>query len=189
MSEDNPDFTDTEYSEGEANVEDSSQVPQQPKDVFDLGALNKELGTNYASAEDAVKGLKNLKSFVGSKEEKVKEKVLDEGRFIPKEDYERDMFYLKHGDLEPYKELIDARAKTLGVSPSEVVEKDDYMKATLEKLRGYDDTEKAKSVLMSNPRLGQVTDKLQVAREAASKGDFVAAESNAVKAVMDAVSE
>jgi hypothetical protein len=192
MSEDKPDFTDTEdfYSEGETNVEDASQEPQQPKgDVFDLGALNKELGTNYASKEEAVKGLKNLKSFVGSKEEKVEKKVLDEGRFIPKEDYERDMFYLKHADLEPYKELIDARSKVLGVSPSEVVEKDDYMKSTLEKLRGYDDTEKAKSVLMSNPRLGQVTDDLQLAREAVQKGDFVSAENSAVKAVLGSTSE
>jgi len=186
MSEDKPAEA-TPVKEAKANVEDA---PQQPKaDVFDLGKLNDELGTNYATHDDAIKGLKNLKSFVGAKEDKVAEKVIDEGKFITKNQYEQDMFYSRREDLAPYKDIINARAKELGVSPANAVENDDPLKNTLEKLRGFDDTEKAKSVLMSNPRLGQVTDKLDVAREASSKGDYVTAEKNAVAAVMDAVSK
>jgi len=185
MSDDKP--TDpTLATDGSVNVGDASRELQ-PKAVFDLGKLNSELGTNYASVDEAVKGLKNLKSFVGAKEEKVQEKVLDEGKFITREQYEKDLFYSQHEDLAPYKDIIDARAEVLKVSPKEVVEKDPILKGTLEKLRGYDDTEKARSVLMSSPRLGQVTDKLQVAQEQVAKGNYVAAEQNAVRAIMDAI--
>lgn len=185
MSEDKPEGTDPAQAEGASNVGDASQGLQ-PKDVFDLVKLNEELGTNYATPQKALEGLKNLKSFVGSKVETVKEKVLDEGKFITKEQYEQDLFYSRNADLAPYRDLINARADVLKTTPANVVESDPVIKSTLEKLRGYDDTEKAKSVLMSNPRLGQVTDALEVARAAADKGDFNVANDNAVKAVMDA---
>lgn len=184
MSEDKPDAP-TPEEEGVANVEDASQELQE--DVLDLDSLNTELGTNYSSKEEAVKGLKNLQSFVGAKEEKVSEKVIDEGKFVSKEQYDEDMFYSQNPDLDPYKEIISARATALGMSPKDAVAKDDVLKENLEKLRGYDDTEKAKSVLMSNPRLGQVTDNIKVGQEAAAKGDYVAAEAAATKAVMDAI--
>lgn len=184
MSEDKPADA-TPEKEATANVEDASQELQE--DVFDLTKLNEQLGTTYKSVDEAVKGIKNLQSFVGAKEEKVQEKVMDEGKFVSKEQYEQDMFYSQNPDLNAYKEIINSRATTLGVSPKDAVENDDVLKNSLEKLRGYDDTEKAKSVLMSNPRLGQVTDNLQVAKDAAAKGDYVSADIAATKAVMDAI--
>lgn len=71
----------------------------------------------------------------------------------------------------------------MNVRPADAVANDASLKLTLEKLRGYDKTESAKSVLMTNPRLGQVTDDMQRAQEASAKGDYRTAEDAAVKAV------
>lgn len=184
MSEDNPTVP-TPEMDGTVNVGDASKELQ-AKALFDLAKLNEELGTNYASTEKALEGLKNLKSFVGSKVETVKAKVLDAGMFITKEQYEQDMFYSRNSDLAPYKDIINARAEVLETTPEKVVESDPIIKSTLEKLRGYDDTEKAKSVLMSNSRLGQVTDALETAQTALKSGDYSTASKNAVQAVLDA---
>lgn len=173
--------TPTPQGEGTSVVNGDAQV-----ESLSLDELNKLTGSTYKTVEDAKKGIQNLRSFVGAKEEKVIEKVVNTGEFITKEQYEQDVFYSKHEDLVPYKDIINARAKELKLTPWDAVEKDNSLKDTISKLRVADETEKAKSVLMSSPRLGQVTDSLSVAREAVQKGDFNAASLNAVKAVMDA---
>lgn len=186
MSEDTPQTPDTEESEGGQSVGDTTQDTK--PEGLTLEQINDLTGKQYKSLEDAQKGIQHLSSFVGKRQEKVAEEVIETGNFITKDQYEQDMFYSKREDLVPYKDIINARARELNLSVSEAVEKDEALKTSLDKLRGYDDTEKARSVLMSNPRLGQVTDKLSVAREASAKGDFVAAEKNAVAAVMDIAS-
>lgn len=181
--EDNQETTDTvEQTEGGTNVEGAALT---------LDQLNEKLGTKYTSIEDAVSGIKETKNYVGKagkvEKENAKLKEALEGKsgdFITKEQYEQDMFYSKNSDLEPYKDIINARAKELGIRPADAIEKDDSLKTTLEKLRGFDKTESAKSVLMSNQRLGQVTDDMAKAQEAVTKGDFRTAQDSAVKAVM-----
>jgi len=150
-----------------------------------LDQLNTELGTRYQTVEAAVKGLKETKSYVGKVGQAKDAPVVDAGQYITKEQYEQDMFYAGKPDLAPYKEIINARAKELGVRPADAIASDTALKTTLEKLRGYDETESAKSVLMTNQRLGQVTDHLAKAQEAVSKGDHRTAESAATKAVLD----
>lgn len=190
MSEDTPlvpetpeDVAKNIVGEGNQSVEDTTQVTT-PKGLT-LEQINTSTGKDYKTLEDAVKGIQNLSSFVGQREEKVVKNLTQKGEFITKDQYNQDMFYSKNPELVPYKDIIDSRASVLKVSVQDAVEKDPILKDTLSKLHGYDDTENAKSVLMSNPRLGQITDKLQVAHDALAKGDHQAAEKSAVDAVMD----
>lgn len=179
MPEDNPVATVPEgspASEGSTHVEGTALT---------LDQLNSKLGTRYQTVDAALEGLKETKNYVGKVGQTPKQTEVDPNQFVSKEQYEQDMFYAQNPDLTPYKEIINARAKELGIRPAEAVSNDGALKGTLEKLRGYDQTESAKSVLMSNPRLGQVTDHLQVAQEASQKGDHLTAESAATKAVLE----
>ena len=184
MPDDNQDYTDTiDTVEGAANVE---------SDSLTLDQLNQFLGTKYPSKEEALKGLKETKNYVGKAGTVEKEnKALMErlggntGEFITKDQYEQDLFYSRNSDLEPYKDIINARAKELNLRPADAIVNDASLKQTLEKLRGFDKTEGAKSVLMSNQRLGQVTDNLEKAQTAIKSGDSRSAEKFAVGAVME----
>jgi len=189
MAEDNQPITDTPVDpvaeatgEGEGNVDASALT---------LDQLNTQLKTQYKTMDEAVKGLVETKNYVGKagtveKElNALKENLgASDGEFITKDQYEQDLFYSKNSDLEPYKDIINARAKDLGVRPADAVNDDASLKQTLEKLRGFDSTENAKSVLMSNQRLGQVTDDMEKAQEAQQKGDMRGASDSAVKAVL-----
>lgn len=197
MAEDNQVQTDTQApdlqggdqgtGEGGTNVE---------ADSLTLDQINEKLGTKYSSMEQAIDGLKETKNYVGKagqvekENAELKQKIESkDGEFITKEQYEQDIFYSKNEDLAPYKDIINARAKELGIPPAEAIENDDSLKGTLEKLRGFDKTEGAKSVLMSNQRLGQVTDHIEKANEAAKAGDHRTAESSAVSAVVESFSK
>jgi len=149
-----------------------------------LDQLNTELGTRYQTVEAAVKGLKETKSFVGKVGQETKTQEVDTSKFVSKDQYEQDMFYAGQPKLAPYKEIINARAKELGIRPADAVANDAALKTTLEKLSGYDETENAKSVLMT-PRLGQVTDNIAKANEASSKGDHRTADLAATRAVLE----
>lgn len=175
MPENNPAATVPEQSEGSAHVEGTTLT---------LDQLNSELGTRYQTVDAAVKGLKETKNYVGKVGQEPKAQEVDTSKFVSKEQYEQDMFYAGQPKLAPYKEIINARAKELGVRPADAVANDAVLKTTLEKLSGYDETENAKSVLMT-PRLGQVTDNIAKANEAAGKGDFRTAETAATRAVID----
>lgn len=89
-------------------------------------------------------------------------------------------FYANNPDMKPYKELIDSYGKP----PDEVV-KMDIFQTIHAKLRAHDENESARSVLQSNPRLGQVTDKIKEAREIAQT-DNSSAGRLATEAVIDA---
>lgn len=174
MPEDNPVAPVPAEAEGSTHVEGTALT---------LDQLNEKLGTRYQSVETALEGLKETRNFVGKAGQATKDVSVDPEKFITREQYEQDVFYSRNADLEPYKDIINARAKDLGVRPADAINNDPSLKATIEKLRGYDKTESAKSVLMTNPRLGQVTDDMQKAQEASAKGDHRTAETSAVKAV------
>ena len=184
MAEDTQVDTDTTEVEGETNVDSTALT---------LDQLNERLGTKYPDMEKAVEGLKETKNYVGKagtvEKENVELKAQLEGKvqgdYITKDQYDQDMFYSKNNDLSAYKDIINARANELKLTPAEAVESDESLKQTLEKLRGFDKTEEAKSVLMSNQRLGQSSDKMEKAEEAQKSGNYQAAESNAVGAVME----
>lgn len=90
-------------------------------------------------------------------------------------------FYLDNPDYKPYRDLI----RSLGSDPEKVIQTDVF-KSTFSKLKAHDETENSKSVIHSNPRIGQVTDKISKAREAVKAGNHSEAAANAVDAVLDA---
>ena len=178
MPEDNPVVSVPPSSVGEGNTHVEGIT-------LTLEQLNAELGTRYQTPEAAIKGLKETKSFVGKVGQEPRVQEVDPSQYITKEQYESDLFYAGKPNLAPYKEIINARAKELGIRPADAVTNDAVLKTTLEKLSGYDETESAKSVLMTNPRLGQVTNNMQKAQESMAKGDYRSAEAAATKAVTD----
>jgi hypothetical protein len=99
---------------------------------------------------------------------------------------QRDLFYKEKPQFEPYRQAIDGMADATGKSPSEIVASDAF-KPVFEKASGFDELQKSKSVLQSNPRLGVATDNLAKAQDALKQGDFGKASNLAVGAVMEQI--
>lgn len=116
--------------------------------------------------------------------EKATTETVDPNKFISREEYDREMFFGKNQDYTPYKDIITGLQKSTGKPLDEVVQLP-AVKTLFEKAKAYDETEKAKSVLMSNPRLGAVQDKITQARDAQNAGNHSQAKEMAVSAVMD----
>jgi len=167
---------------------------------LDLETLNKELGKDFKDVPTALKSLKDTQSFVGKKIEAAeatvdpseKERVDNLQKRLDTSDFYRSN---PQYDNEETRALIN----DLGDNPSEVVTKESFKK-TFEKVSAYNEQQDSKSVLHSNSRLGQVSDKmgdantaLDEAMQSASSGDHNAAlrgyekaSTTAVEAVLDA---
>ena len=182
------------------------------KDVVSIhGFLSKELGKDFKDDESAIKAVKDTFKYVGKVGkvlplmEKLQTKfggenqaleqlnkiIMDEqpkdnGNFVSKEDYEKDMFFSKNPEHEENREIINAlRLANSDKSLKEIVELPAY-KNIFDKASAYNKSEKSKSVLVSNPRLGQASDKISKARESVKAGNYAQAQSSAVSAVLEA---
>lgn len=176
---DGADITPADGKEAVDNIESESI-----KDI-----LSKELGKEFPTDEAALKSVKDTFSYVGKKKEDIKEEVKKEepqtDDFVSRKEFEESTFYAKHPEYEPYKGIIGALKNATENSLDEVVKADDF-KAVYEKAAAHDESEKSKSVLQTNPRLGKVTDKMTQAKEASAKGDTTAAKDLAVAGVIEA---
>lgn len=156
--------------------------------------LKNVLGKDFPSDEAAVKSLKDTYSYVGKAGQVQKELDLmkqqtngiDTSKFISREQYEQDMWYSKHPEYADNKEVISALAQTKGTNNLDEVVKDSAFSSLFEKAKKTDELERAKSVLVSNPRISGIRDNMTAAREAAKTGDSMSAESLAAKAVIEA---
>lgn len=97
-------------------------------------------------------------------------------------------FFGDNPDLKQHRDLLSELRGNSGKSFKEVAESTVF-KTYFEKASAHDEAERSKSVLHSNPRLGQVRDKMSEAKEAASKGDYLSAKRTAVSAVLDSLRE
>lgn len=175
--------------EGEfASAGDLQAVPNvvSIKDV-----LSEHLGKDFPDDETALKAVKDTFSYVGKAGQEVKELKNKLASLKPEnlnrvEELERAIketqFYADNPDYKPYKDIINSFK---GQTPDEVVNSEAF-KTVFGKMKSYDESEKSKSVLSSNPRLGQITDKMSQAREAQSKGNADMAAKFAVDAIADA---
>lgn len=93
-------------------------------------------------------------------------------------------FYDANPDLKEHSNVIEGLAKETGKKRSELLQSDTF-KTLIEKAKSFDAQERSKSVLTSNPRLGQIKDKISEAREIA-KDNPSQAQNAAIGAVMDA---
>jgi len=162
-------------------------------DGLTLEELSALSGRTFPSKDAALKAIKDTFSYVGKLGQEVKQlkqqvapSVQPPAELIQKvESLERVVnetsFYKDHPEYEPYKDLI----ASMGAEPRKVVESQTF-KTYFEKARTADQFTQSKSVLHTNPRLGQVTDKLSRAREAQKAGDSTTARTSAVGAVLDA---
>lgn len=98
---------------------------------------------------------------------------------------DRVTFYGENQQYKAHEKLIESLHASTGKSRSEIVADETY-KEVLEKVQAADEAKNRKSVLQSNPRLGQAGTKLEEARTALKAGDEAGARRSAVGAVLEA---
>ena len=157
--------------------------------------LGKEFNDDQA-AEKAIKDTFNYVGEYGQVKKLADEKGVDlkaavqnfnkdDDRFVSREQYQKDMFYKDNPSYAPYSKVINALSKELGVNISEVVKTDDF-KNIYDKASKFEEIEKSKTVLRSNPQLGMVKDKISEAGKHLETGNINSAKQSAVSAVIDA---
>ena len=187
MEEDN--LTTPSLPDGAPNVPSPGGTVAESEVASLKDVLNTALGKDFPSDEAALKAVKDTFNFVGKKTEpQVVEKTVVPDEITSKlssleAQLQETSFYAQNPELnnDDFKALV----KLSGKSPSELAGSEDF-KTQYDKIKAYNEIEKSKSVLQSNSRLGQVTDKITQAREALQSGNQTVAESNAVSAVIEA---
>lgn len=172
--------------------EESVSSDSTEADTLSLQELNETLGKTFKDKASALKAFKDTFDYVGKAGQAEKElralKTQEKGGgddiSLKIRALEDEVFYSKHPEYEPYRNTIGK----MGASPAEVVNSDDF-KSIFEKVRGYDEVQKTKSVLETNPRLGRSRDALKEAREHESKGNREASNQILAKAVIEAFEE
>jgi len=182
---------------GGNSSEPSENASVENGETLSLSELNTLLGRNYASKDVALKSIKETYSYTGKVGQLEKQlAALSTATPAPSNELESTVrslqtqleestFISEHPELKEYlPTLREARANS-GKSLSDIVESPAF-KPLFEKAIAHDATAKKRSVLESNPRLGQVRDKMQEARELNKTGDLVKAAETSVSAVLDA---
>lgn len=184
ITDDLPDEEPTNVASADSQVTDSQA--QTDPNKMDLNELNSFLGKSYPSKEAALKSIKDTFSYVGKKKEDVAKEISPD-KFITKEQYENDMFYARNQQYnnDNIREVIDAMAKSKGITIQEVVNSDSF-KNIFTSVQGYNENQKLKSVLETNPRLNATKSAYTEAHKAAQAGKTDVAESLITKTVMDA---
>lgn len=140
-----------------------------------LAELNQHLGKNFPTKEAALKSIQDTISYVGRKKEDIEREVLsrvatkDETGDIAKqlEEIRKDMFYKDNPQYaDPNTRALITQ---LGGNPAEIVGKPEF-KAVFDKVKGYDDSQKLRTVLDSNPRLASSRDAMSKAKELKDSG-------------------
>ncbi len=126
------------------------------------------MGKNFTSKDAALKAFKDTFSFVGKRQEDIKREVMAEvstgnqTNELAKqlEQIRKDMFYKDNPQIAPYRAVIEK----IGGNPSDVVNAPEF-KEILSKAQGYDESQKLRTVLESNPRIVSSKTKLDQARD------------------------
>lgn len=170
-------------SDGKDNVADSNNN-------LSLEEINKITGRNYKDKETALKALGNTYKMVGEtgqiKKENETLKKAVEGTAANTEQLKQiqtDLFYSNNPQYKPYRDTIAA----MGGNPAEVVEKEAFKKIFSD-LSEFEKTKSKKSVLESNPRIGQAKTRIDEAKDLSMRGKQAEANSAASAAVLEAYS-
>jgi len=159
-------------------------VSPEAQDKLTLDEINSILGKNFKDKESVLKSVKDTFSYVGKRKEDILKEVNTGSEQITKElsELKENLFFKDNPDYTPYRDLI----RKMGSNP-EVVTQSTEFKTIFEKAKGYDDSQKLKSVLVSNPRLAASKDNLTKAREAHQTGSYEEAAKLATQAVLDSL--
>lgn len=168
---------------------DNSAVQQTPSsqsesiETLSLKELNEYLGKDFKDKGTAMKSLKDTFSYVGMKKEdiakEIQSKQQTEGLSKEIKQIKENMFYDKNPDLAPYRTLI----QKLGDNPEDVLNMPEF-KGIYEQAKGFNESQKLKTVLQSNPRIASQRDSLSKASEAFKSGNRAEGESQVAKAVL-----
>lgn len=146
-----------------------------------LAELNASLGKNFPDKDTALKSLKDTFSYVGKRIEDIRKEVVPDEKLTSMEQtikkLETDMWFKDNPEHAPLRSMIEKMGK-----PQDVVNTPEY-KTAFEKIKGYDEFQSKRTVLDSNPRLGQATDKMTEAKTQLAGGNIRAAQGNALAAV------
>lgn len=161
--------------------------PSVDADTVALKKLNTLLGKNFPDIETLAKSYKDTASYVGKKIEAIQPQTTTDPTIVAQlRELKTDLFYSKNPqyDTPEYRAVISK----MGENPSDVVQGSEF-KTIFEKTTGYDKIQKTKTVLESNPRIGQVRNKITEARQAVAGRDFTTGAKRAVEAVLEAHEE
>lgn len=140
-------------------------------DNMTLAEINAALGKNFPTKEAAMKSVKDTFSYVGKKIDDIKTEVKQEigndnridtlAKELQTERIER--FYDRNPQYaDP---SIRKFIESTGKNPAEVVNSKEFVDI-FAKVTGFEETQRLKTVLESNPRLNSSRDSLTKAREA-----------------------
>lgn len=151
-------------------------------ETLTLQELNGILGKNFKDKDTALKSVKDTYSYVGKRREDIIKEVSSTNENVVSElkTIKDNMFYDKNPEYIPYRKVMEK----MGSNPVEVANSEEF-KVLFEKAKGFDDSQKLKSVLVSNPRLAQTRDDLTKAREATSQDEREALAARAVLASIE----
>jgi len=148
-----------------------------------LKELNEYLGKDFKDKGTAMKSLKDTFSYVGKKKEDIAKELQSAQQTgeLSKEikQIKENMFYDKNPELASYRTLI----QKLGDNPEVVVNMPEF-KDIYEQAKGFNESQKLKTVLQSNPRIASQRDSLSKASDAMKAGNRAEAESQVAKAVL-----
>lgn len=140
-------------------------VPLSTEPTLSLKELNEFLGKDFKDTATALKAVKDTFSYVGKRKEDIVKEVSSGTDNIASElkQLKENLFYKDNPDYAPYRALINK----MGSNPEEVAQSPEF-KAIFEKAKGFDDSQKLKTVLSSSPRLAASRDNISKARESQS---------------------
>ena len=180
-----------------ADSEETVEAVAKDSDALTLDQINEATGRNYKDIDTALKSLKDTRveaTKAGEYKKALDALATGESSELAEQvkALREDNFYSKNPQYEGVRDLINQ----MGGDPQEVVQTDAF-KSAFEKISGYEKTQSTKSVLETNPRIGQVKSKMTDAREAIeqsrdalAKGDVagsVAAHEAAANTAIDSV--
>lgn len=173
-------------SDASEAVETVTEAPAQ-SDALTLAELNSALGKNFTSKDAAIKAYKDTFSFVGKRTEDLKNELKAElqndskTEALAKElaEMRKERFFDKNPDLAPYRDAYEK----VGGSPEEFFNSP-AIKPIIEKAKGYDESQKLRTVLESNPRIASGKDTLSKARELSQQGRAADAEALVGEAIL-----
>lgn len=162
-----------------------ASVVEAPKvEGLNLSEINAILGKNFSDVETAKKAIKDTFSYVGKKADDVKQDLTKEG-FMTREDFEKEIFFRDNPEHAKNKDVLEAIAKTKGVSLKEASSNEAY-KTLYEGASNYEKSQSLKSVLEPNPRLASAISRGNNVAELSKQGRRDEASQEAARAVIEA---
>ena len=194
------DITPDGFSDGGNQSDAQGTVSESSANSLGLSELNQLLGKNFPTKDAALKSIKDTYSYtgkVGQLESKLAELTGTRTQAAPNTELETTVkelqarleettFLSERPEFKDYLPTLRELRGSTGKSLSELTSSEAY-KPLFEKALAQDATQKKRSVLESNPRLGQVRDKIEESRTALKEGNFEAAKNSAVGSVLESI--